>query len=605
VRGQIDTGLTVNALEALYAVRRRLRLCLGLALVAGLATVLLLRGLPPVYTATTLLWFDEREGRLLSSDSIFAALKDQPRVSWVNEVAPIVRQAAVLGSTPVLRRVAADLDLAAHPEALTTRRSRVTDTVRARLLTALPDALRARLTGDGATARPMPVVARLQEMVSVEVDELTSMMTISVASSDAALAARIANALPGAYLAEQNARIAEASGSVAEWLDRQAGTLRDRVEAGRVVTPDRLEMQQITQDADVDLYRDTLQRISRLKQLRTLEPQPIRVVAPAGQPLSPSAAGQGLYAAAVAGVVFLLSAGLAVLAEFASGRIRLPGQLAALGLTVLAVVPLMSRATVGGGDRFTEAIRRLLSATLPAAQGEGVVLAFTSATKGEGKSTIARELANAGARAGIATVLVEADLRTPGQPRGIGAGRHGLAGVLEGAPLDLALVDLPVRDGTRLSVLPTLRAASQPTELLASARMRSVMTELRARFDLIVIDTAPIGMTADASVIGQLADGVALVVEHGRVGQDRLRYCTQVLDRDCGKLIGCVVNRAPDAFLRMIYGRGALDYLAPPAPPRDPQWKNEASLARFVSARPTGSINAEALQRVRDLSDAG
>lgn len=584
IRGMIDTGLTLSAMDIFRAVRRRIVPCLGLALMAGLITFLLFRGTPPVYTASTVLWFDERESRLVSADSAFSALQDQNKVTWVNEVAPIVKQAAIIESLPVMQRVIDELDLVEHQDVLTTSRGMAKRTLRERIGGLIPmgggsepaaepelpsneitaDALP---VGDNTVARNIEVAKRMSSVVEVVSNELTSIIAISVTSPDPRYASAIANSLPQAYLAEQNARLSAASSGVIDWLENQTQEIRDRIQEGSQPSQGSVVLQQIIRDADVDLYRDMLQRMNQMQQITDLNTRPISVITPAPVPKEPSGSIVTSLAAGAAFGVFVLSVLVLVVIELANNTIRYPSQLTGMGLNVLSATPrLASEPKVTEGvpqteHRFAEAIRRLLSSALSPQARRPITLAFTSGVKHEGKSLIAREFARAAARSGIRTILVEADLRHPNSLGLYPEAGRGLIGVLEGEmALKDAIVEIPVRLGVPLSVLPATEVAPDSLEALASSNMQRLMGALREDYEFIVIDTSPIGMTADAEVLAPLVDGVVLVLDYGRATQARTRFVVEAIDRDGGNLVGCVVNRAPNDFFNSLYGYGDHDY---------------------------------------------
>lgn len=171
------------------------------------------------------------------------------------------------------------------------------------------------------------------------------------------------------------------------------------------------------------------------------------------------------------------------------------------------------------------------------------VLLVTSAGPEEGKSVVAANLALALAQAGLRTALVDADLRRPRQHRlfGLHPG-EGLTGALLAGSTDGRL-QLTEVEG--LSILPAGEKPPNPVELLGSQRMRELREELRGSFDAVVVDSPPVLIGADAAVLGQMADGVLLVVDAGVTRRDAARQAVESLRQVGANVIGVVLNRVP------------------------------------------------------------
>jgi len=84
-----------------------------------------------------------------------------------------------------------------------------------------------------------------------------------------------------------------------------------------------------------------------------------------------------------------------------------------------------------------------------------------------------------------------------------------------------------------------------PSELLGSSRMAALLTRLREQFDLIIIDTPPLLPVTDAAVISRYADGVLLVVRHGKTTRNQVQQSLRDLDTVDARLLGTVLNMRP------------------------------------------------------------
>ncbi len=171
------------------------------------------------------------------------------------------------------------------------------------------------------------------------------------------------------------------------------------------------------------------------------------------------------------------------------------------------------------------------------------VLLVTSPQPNEGKSCTSLNLALALAQRNGRVLIVDGDLRKPCVARHLGLNREpGLSGVLTGAHgLDEAICAV---DGVpQLSALPGGATPPNPAELLSSPQMAEILHHLRARFDHIVLDSPPMLMVTDATVLSTLVDGVILVVESGVTVRGALLRAHSLIDSAGGRLLGVVMNK--------------------------------------------------------------
>ena len=292
---------------------------------------------------------------------------------------------------------------------------------------------------------------------------------------------------------------------------------------------------------------------------RSAAPTRISVTEPAVPPIEAASPNVPLYLGFGAILAVVLGAGLVLARERLDDRLR-------VGADELEVLgqPIIARITTFGEDHGSPATVdafRLLGANVDfAGEGRRQVLAITSSTPLEGKSTTAAHLALAAAQNGENVVLVEADLRRPGLRHTAVGSRH------EPAPLGLTnflagtheLKDGSAEHSAGLSVVWPGPLPPNPTRLLGSERLRTLIAELRERFDRVIIDTSPISVGADASVVLGHADGVLFVVDAQRAGRSRVRAGLAQLETSRAALLGAVLNRSGRA------GRDSYGYYAAP-----------------------------------------
>ena len=169
------------------------------------------------------------------------------------------------------------------------------------------------------------------------------------------------------------------------------------------------------------------------------------------------------------------------------------------------------------------------------------VIGITSSTRGEGKSTTAINLSYVLSEKGSSVLLIDGDLRLPS-----------VAKKLEITP-DFGLTDLlrgktPKKEEfqTLLTenwyILTSGKIPPNPSELLGSRKMESVLSELRKMFDYIVVDLPPVNIVSDAVSISRLIDGMVLVMREEYTGKKELDSCIRQLELSNVKILGCVMT---------------------------------------------------------------
>jgi succinoglycan biosynthesis transport protein ExoP len=173
--------------------------------------------------------------------------------------------------------------------------------------------------------------------------------------------------------------------------------------------------------------------------------------------------------------------------------------------------------------------------------GRSLSLVVTSAKPGEGKSTVAANLALALAEAGTRVVLVDADLRRPSVAETMGLeGAAGLTSLLIGkADLDDVLQQFG--DGG-LQVLTSGPVPPNPGELLASPVMTGLIAELERRFEVIIFDTAPLLPVTDARILAQACSGTLMVASAQALRRHELRDALSLLQRVNARVVGVVMT---------------------------------------------------------------
>ena len=199
-------------------------------------------------------------------------------------------------------------------------------------------------------------------------------------------------------------------------------------------------------------------------------------------------------------------------------------------------------------DRIAEPFR-LLFANLAFAtsQRTHLSLAVASADRGEGKTFCAVNLARAATEFGHSVLLVDADLRlgTLSSQFGVDPFSPGLSDILAGLPDAEGLAAVTVQtDEPRLRLVPA-HPIPNPGALLGSATLRTFDELARSAFDLVVYDSIPVSVGADASLVAAAAAGSLLVVDAQQARRRSVTQALNQLDRANANVLGIVLNRAP------------------------------------------------------------
>ncbi|MGW5264142.1 polysaccharide biosynthesis tyrosine autokinase [Microbispora sp. NPDC004025] len=171
-------------------------------------------------------------------------------------------------------------------------------------------------------------------------------------------------------------------------------------------------------------------------------------------------------------------------------------------------------------------------------------LVVTSCLPAEGKSSTSANLAITMAQAGRRVILIDADLRRPRLATYLGIeGGTGLTDVL----IERARLHDVIQTWGQpaLSVLPSGRIPPNPSELLGSRGMRSVLAQLTEEYDIVIIDAPPLLPVTDAAALSAVCDGALLVVRHGKTRREQVARAEELLSSIDARLVGTVLNFVP------------------------------------------------------------
>ncbi len=204
--------------------------------------------------------------------------------------------------------------------------------------------------------------------------------------------------------------------------------------------------------------------------------------------------------------------------------------------------------------RQEKEVYRTLRTNLEFTGLENRVIAMTSVSPGDGKTTVSYHLALAFAESGRRTLLVDADLRKSVLLRrlSIRESVKGLSHYLSGQE---NVGDVIYSTNKKnLFVMPSGVFPTNPTELLGNERFSQLMPVLKNTFDYIVIDTPPLGYVIDAAVVAKVADGTVLVLSAGASYRAEAKSVAEQLKTANSNLLGVVLNKV-DVHRGTYYGR--------------------------------------------------
>ncbi|AZL58139.1 chromosome partitioning protein ParA [Tabrizicola piscis] len=192
--------------------------------------------------------------------------------------------------------------------------------------------------------------------------------------------------------------------------------------------------------------------------------------------------------------------------------------------------------------------------------GEHLVVGITSVRPGEGKSTLALDLASTLAASGKPVLLIDADMRRSGLSRGLG--------ITSGPSLvEVALGQVPWTEALRkhdlagVDVLPCVFPGGivHVAELLTSKPVQDMLRDARQTYAHVIVDLAPLGPVVDARLLLRALDHVVMVAEWGTTPKALLRRVVEAEQTLAERLVGVVLNRVDMVALRDYVDRSSLE----------------------------------------------
>jgi polysaccharide biosynthesis transport protein len=403
-----------------------------------------------------------------------------------------------------------------------------------------------------------------------DANRVSSVVELSLVSTDPDSAAEVLNTYSKAYVEEWNAlnqelyfdtltrvdlaraevtdQITEAEGELDALLQDRAASGNDQVQIGMLDSQiDGKNIELDTLRRRESEYQDKFEQLSFGGGFQIGTAEPIGSATPPRTPVSPN-----IPKNLAIGMVFGLFLGTAIafIRDYFDDSVKSKEIVEQVtGVPALGLIPKFSTsdselvAAAAPSSPAAEAFRSLRTSVKFLSVDRDIrVVQVTSPSPGEGKTVTAINLATVFAQAGDRVVLVGADMRRPRAEDVLGVPlTPGLTGVLIGEvalPQAIRAVDgLP-----NLSVLPAGYPPPNPSELLSGERARRLVDVLAQTYDLVVLDCPPVLPVSDALVLAGMADATLLVTSANRTSRRALDRCVEVLQQVSAPLVGTVMT---------------------------------------------------------------
>jgi capsular exopolysaccharide synthesis family protein len=302
-----------------------------------------------------------------------------------------------------------------------------------------------------------------------------------------------------------------------------------------------------------DDYEMQIRGLNLTEDVSPMNVNVLEMARPDGAPIEPDEA-KIMFQALLAGLA--LGVGLAWLRDMTDQRLRSADEIKAIvNLPILGVVPHIQHARTPSQrgmqlhndpmSDVAEAYRTIRTAVyFGVPHGTAKTLLVTSPAPGDGKTTLASNLAIAMAQAGNKILLIDADFRKPMQHKIFELDKKtGLSTVLAGeADLAHAIHKTPVNG---LEVLPCGPIPANPSEILNSQMFADVLSDLIGRYDHVVIDSPPVMPVTDARILAASCDCTILALRAEKSTRKSAVYARDTLRAVGSRILGVVVNDVP------------------------------------------------------------
>ncbi len=392
----------------------------------------------------------------------------------------------------------------------------------------------------------------------------TQLINVQITGTDREQIALAANTLADVFIDWQNnvqaVRYAESKANLTAEMERIQANIQEteaairQLEAQEEVDAGELARLEDELAQDRNNYSALLRSYASISLTEASSGDTITVVSEAVPPVAPIRPRVMMNTLLAAVVGAMLAVGVAFLVEYLDDTVKEPADLQVADLNTVAAVqnvslngkgPTEGLFTVSQPRSLASEAYRTLRTNLQFSSPDRPLrsLVVTSALATEGKTTTSANLAVVMAQAGKRVVLLDADLRRPSLHKTFGLpNRAGLTDALVGEPGEMRSY-LQDTDVENLRIMTSGPLPPNPQELLGSQRMKELIQAVQQEADIVIVDTPPSLLMADANVLAAHADGVLLVVNTGQTRRDAVQRATHGLRQVGAHVVGGVLNR--------------------------------------------------------------
>ena len=181
-------------------------------------------------------------------------------------------------------------------------------------------------------------------------------------------------------------------------------------------------------------------------------------------------------------------------------------------------------------------------------------IVVTSAEAAEGKSTVSGNLALAFAQNENRVIIVDCDLRKPSVHKNFKVSN--LAGLTEVLIGKAQLNEVIQKGNEHLDILTSGKIPPNPAEMLASSAMTNLIDKLKEEYDVIILDSAPLGAVTDAQILSTKVDGTILVTRAERTKREVVLEAKNSLEKVGANILGCVLHAVENTKGKYYYYYG-------------------------------------------------
>jgi non-specific protein-tyrosine kinase len=385
----------------------------------------------------------------------------------------------------------------------------------------------------------------------------TELISIAVESPNPALARDIANALADSLVARGKGLYTGDTKSAAEILNKQLTQVQNELDQARLEYEKMLQKGPANTDqanaiyqaltVKQQTYNNLLSQYEEARVAEALRANAITITEPATLPLEPSIPDfkMNLLIGLVVGM--MVGIGLVFLFNSLDTTLYTNAQIkSAAGMSILGQIPHTRRRVLFWGNAYpqAEAFRRLrINLSTPDRDVPIHTLLVTSADPGEGKTTLAANLAYAMAQSKQKTLIVDCELRLPTVHRIFDLPNEiGLSSILK----QEVTLSQAIRDSNLpgLWILTSGPVPSNPSELINSPQMIAVIEQAAKQFDVVILDTPALLAVKHGVTLASAVDSVLLVVARARTRHSAVATACELLVSARARSIGIVVNHA-------------------------------------------------------------